>query len=252
MNRKIYLICISLILFAACTAKKHISENDTSIEVIKQKTASTFSNWDNIVSSLELSNQYIDYWSEVGVRGRYKVFQKYLSKATLENIVGEKAFLNGLHTDEMNFNSIDKFGYYNPLFLTKLHQKLKVLFANNTFVNSTQAFYDEKFKQSLRVQYLSYKIAVNNDQYIDGYLDAISEPNKNSYMNGMISGPSFYIQESFRNFAESIENQGYNVYEGFTFPGFWVRRSIDGTADEFHDLMLLAFKTFDPEFVNAQ
>ena len=227
-------------------------QNDTAVEALKQKIALTFSNWDNIVASPELSNQYVEYWSEVGVRGRYKVFKKYLSKATLENIVGEKAFLNDLHANDLNFNSIDKFGYYNPIFLNKLHKKLIVLFTSEAFIKSTQAFYDKKFKQSLRACYLSYKIAGNNREFIDGYLGAISEPNKNSYMNGMISGPSFYLQESFRDFALSIENDGYNVYEGFTFPGFWVRRSIDGTADEFYDLMMLALNTFDPEFVNAQ
>lgn len=253
MNRKIYAISISLMFFVLCSAK-YLSTNDKSVEELKQKLTLTFSNWDSIVSSLKLNNPYIEYFSEVGVRGRYEVFKKYLSKSTLENIVGEKAFLNGPHSDDMDFNSIDKFGYYNPLFLTKLHQIVNVLFTNETFVNNTQVFYDKKFKQSLRACYLSYNIIANNKEYIDGYLDEISEPYKNSktYGSFFISGPSIYLQESFRDFADSIENDGYNVYEGFTFPGFWVRRSIDGTVDEFYDLMMLAFKTFDPEFVKTQ
>lgn len=238
-------------LLTACTANKYLSKNDASVEELKQKVILTFSNWDKIISSPDLSNQYIEYWSKIGFRGRYKVFKKYLSKSVLENIVGEKAFLNGPHLDDFNFNSLDKFGHYNPIFLTKLHQKLNILFANEAFIKKTQAFYDENLKQSLRVYYLSHDMAVNNKEIIEGYLDAISEPNKNSYMNGMVSGPSFYLQESFRDFALSIENDGYNVYEGFTSPGFWIRRSIDGTADEFYNLLIFTMKTFDPEFVNS-
>lgn len=64
-----------------------------------------------------------------------------------------------------------------------------------------------------------------------------------------LSEPSEFIQESFRGFAESIEKEGYDVYEGFTCPGFWVRRSIDGTADEFYDLLILTMRTFDEGFL---
>lgn len=61
-----------------------------------------------------------------------------------------------------------------------------------------------------------------------------------------------FLQEFFRDFAESNESKGYDVYESFVCPGFWVRRSIDGTADEFFDLLKLTLRTFDPEFITAQ
>lgn len=189
---------------------------------------------------------------ESGIRGRYAVYQKYFSISMLESIVGENIFLKGPHSDVLNFESQDSFGRYNPLFLKKLGDNLQFLFKNKTFVENTQDHYNRKLKQYLRVYYLSYKTAANNKEVMDGYEDAIANPEKHDYMNGRIKGPSFYLQEVFRDFAEGLEKDGYDVYEAFTCPAFWVRRSLDGTEDEFYELLKLTLKTFDPAFMKAQ
>jgi hypothetical protein len=250
-NSKKVLISSIVLFIVACSAIKPLSENDPSIEELRQKVMLSSENLDAILSSSEFDSQDLKYWSKVGIRGRYKVFKRDLSKSILESIVNEKAFLKGPHSEGLNFESKDTFGYYNPKFISKLQQRLNFLFNNQAFVENTQNFYDENLKQYLRTYYLSYDIAVKNKKVKEGYLRAISEPDKNSY-NGFISGPSFYLQESFRDFAEAIERKGYNVYEGFTCPGFWVRRSVDGTADEFYKLLKITLKTFDPEFIAAQ
>ena len=108
------------------------------------------------------------------------------------------------------------------------------------FVSRCQEFYDKHFKYYLRVFYMSCKAGYTNQEIVTGYQNAIASNNS----------PSYYLQESFRGFAEEIEKQGYDVYEGFTCPGFWVRRTIDGTGDEFYDLLVLTLQTFDSEFLN--
>ena len=108
---------------------------------------------------------------------------------------------------------------------------------------NAQGLYDSELKQYLRTYYISYDVGTNNNQVIDGYLSAINERN---------GGPSSFLQESFRGFAESSERNGYDVYEAFSCPGFWVRRSIDGTADEFHQLLTMIMKTFDEQFLEGQ
>ena len=251
IKTKTYLIFTLLLLFVACSSQKSLFKNNPSLEKFNNHLNLTVSNWDEIISTANLSDKVTKYWSETGIRGRYKLYKKYLSKSILENIVGEKTFLSGPHKEELDFNSLAEFGHYNPIFLSKLNKKLTVLFSNKSLVNNTQSLYDSKLKQYLRVYYLSYDIAANNKEIIDGYLKAISRPNENSYMNGMVSGPSWYLQESFRDFALTIDKDDYNVYEGFTCPGFWVRRSIDGTSDEFYDLLLLTMKTFDSEFIDS-
>ena len=228
--------------------------DDNSIDSLKQKITLTFSNWYEIIEALKVNYPYIEIWSEIGVRGKYKIFSKYLSKDILEDIIGEKIFLSGPHLNDMNFDSYDKFGYYNPIFLKKLHKKIKLLISNDAFIKSTQDIYNEKFKNTLRVYFLSLNMLdhINYktfgkydwDRYVEEYLDVISKPPSN-YM------VSNYFDENFRSFAESIKNEGYNFSEGLTFPGFWIRRKIDGTDEEFFELINLILNKYDSEWYDS-
>ena len=220
--------------------------NDNSIDSLKQKITLTFSNWYEIIEDLKVNYPYIEIWSEIGVRGKYKIFSKYLSKDILENIIGEKIFLSGPHLNDMNFDSYDKFGYYNPIFLKKLHKKIKLLISNDAFFKSTQDLYNEKFKNTLRVYFLSLNMLEHSNHkiFIEEYLDIISKPPSNYIV-------SSYFDENFRSFAESIKNEGYNFSEGLTFPGFWIRRKIDGTDEEFFELMNLLLNKYDSEWYDS-
>ena len=95
---------------------------------------------------------------------------------------------------------------------------------------------------------MSYAQAITNKKVISRYEEMVrSTPETGA--GDYKSDASYFLQESFRGFAERMENEGYDVYEGFVCPGFWVRRSIDGTSDEFYSLLLSAMKTFDPDFL---
>jgi len=202
-------------------------------------------NWPENSSTVDLSAESINSWlPDVGVRGKYGILKADIGKAVLEKIIGEKAFLEGPHAKGMNFVSETKFGKYNPAFLTKLHAALAVILKNKKFVGTLQELYDQKFREYLRLYYLSYHLAANNQMVMDRYLVEVADEAKMEF-----DSPSLYLQEMFRDFAEAKEREGYDVYEAFTCPGFWVRRSIDGTADEFWKLLNLTMKTFDPSFV---
>lgn len=220
-----------------------------SSEQLNGKIKLTVADWQNMRANAQLEPEYISSWiPESGIRGRYQVARQVLSKAVLESIVGEKAFLSGPHKKSVNYNSTREFGRYNPEFLTKLRQSLASLFSNKIFVDNAQALYDSELKQYLRTFYLAYEVGANNQEVMDGYLAILSKEPREYAGNVFLSEPSNFLQEAFRSFAESIEEEGYDVYEGFTCPGFWVRRSIDGTADEFFELLTLTIHTFDPEF----
>ncbi|WP_298517194.1 hypothetical protein [uncultured Kordia sp.] len=253
MNSKTSFICILFLCIAACSLQKSIYKNETTIEELRKNSNATVDNWENTVTSVDFYKEVPEtYIPESGVRGRYALYDQFFSISALETIVGERVFLKSPHTDTPNYKSKTTFGYYNPLFIKKLEGNLRFVFENESFVKSMQAHYDKELKQYLRTYYLSYKVAANNEEIMAGYLAAISDPKKHEYMDGRIKGPSFYLQETFRDFANSLEKDGYDVYEAFTCPGFWVRRSIDGTADEFYALLNLTLQTFDPTFINAQ
>lgn len=246
MKRKTLLIsalAIGLGIFA-CTTRPGFSS-----ERLGDKIRLTVADWQNMNANARLDPEIISSWiPESGIRGRYQIAKQALGKSVLESIIGEKAFLSGPHKEDINYNSARDFGRYNPKFLTKLHTSLASLFSNKIFVDNAQALYDQELKRYLRTYYLAYEAGANNQEVMDGYLAILArEPQKYSE-SVFLSEPSFYLQESFRDFAESLEKEGYDVYEGFACPGFWVRRSIDGTADEFFELLALTIRTFDPEF----
>lgn len=252
MKLKIFLLGITLLTLSfTFTHKESVSTNDDNLQ---QKIKFIASNWSSLYSNADLSYEHIDSWlPEVGIRGKYAAMKTNLSKAILEGIVQEKAFVSGPHGNGITFRSLNEFGHYNPKFLTKLQAQLTPLLNNKAFVNNVQAYYDEQLKQYLRIYFLSYKEAANNQEIIDGYLFAIDNEASSDASSGRVflSNPSSFLQESFRGFSNAITTQGYDEYEAFTCPGFWVRRSIDGTADEFYELLLMTMKVFDAEFMSV-
>ena len=238
-------LAVLVLLVISCAPRP-----DFSKERINDKVLLTAADWQNMEASAQLAPEHIHSWiPESGIRGRYQIAKSVLSIATIESIVGEEAFLSGPHADGVEYNSTKTFGRYNPKFLKKLRGILADVFDNKILVARAQRLYDRQLKQYLRTYYLAYEVGAGNQEVMDGYLSAIARAPQATSEPAFLSEPSEFIQESFRGFAEAIEKEGYDVYEGFTCPGFWVRRSIDGTADEFYDLLLLTMRTFDGAFL---
>lgn len=239
----IYLLTLGFLVLA-CTRKVGVSS-----EELRGKINLTIIDWEDLRFSTDLSYESIHSWlPESGIRGRYQIAKKVLSKSVLERIVGEKAFLSGPHESGINYDSRD-FGRYNPAFLTKLKGQLSTLYSNKIFIDKVQSFYDKELKQYLRTYYLAYEAGANNQEVMDGYLALLSKEVKSIPQNAFLDEPSYYLQESFREFADSAAAEGYDEYEAFTCPGFWVRRSIDGTADAFYELLVMTMGVFDDGFL---
>ena len=205
------------------------------------------SNWDNIKANTDLSPDNISSWlPQSGIRGKYEIARKHIGLKFMEQVTGHPVFLEGPHQEDIDFNS-ESFGHYNPRFLERLKPILREAIQNKLFVESTKTLYDAELKQYLRTFFLSYNISANRTDIMEGYLRLIAEGEHRSF-----SGPSFFLQEAFRAFAESAEESGYDVYEGFTCPGFWIRRSIDGTEGQFYNLLLLVMETYDTDFLKQQ
>ena len=240
----LFTLFLGFLIFSCSTTKSGVSSNE-----LKKKLEMTANDWSSLSDNADLSYENIHSWvPESGIRGRYEIAKSVIGIPVLEKIIGEKVFLNGPHSDGMNYESRD-FGFYNPAFLNKLKTQLSSLYANKVFVNQVQPFYDRELKGYLRTFYLAYSHGANNTQIKDGYMDKIR--NAPAKQDSFLDAPSNYLQESFREFAENTEREGYDVYEAFVCPGFWVRRTIDGTADEFYQLLRLTMNTFDAEFLNS-
>jgi len=215
------------------------------------KLISVMQNFNTSFLNCDLDPEKMTSWiTDAGIRRFYYCLSSEISIEVIENYIGEKIFLNKVHDGGLNYNSKNEFGHYNPKFLVKLQKEILSLSENQTFLKLGQEIYDNYFKKTARIYYLAYKY-VNSDkknkkQIIKTYKKNIKIQTEE--MNYETDG-SFYLQEEFRFFAEKKEREGYDVYEGFTAPGFWIRRSIDKTDDEFFELLTLTLGLFDVDFI---
>ncbi len=239
----------------------NIPESEKPVKELSEKINVMATQWEKMHNDTELDYESIQSWiPESGIRGRYQIAKKVISIAMLESIVGEKVFLNETHKQGISYTNATEFGHYNPNFLLKTHKILAQIFGNKALIANIQPFYDNELKQYLRTFFLSYKPAANKQTVINGYLSAIdktapSSSAASSFISQKTSSnipPSLFLQESFRNFSDSMETQGYDVYETAVCSGFWIRRSIDGTEDKFFQLLMLVLNTFDVDFVKDQ
>ncbi len=193
--------------------------------------------WELLSWNYEPDRERDGTWLDVGLRSKYAMAKDYASISMLEEAFDEDVFLRGPHTGDMDFNSTTSFGYYNPRFIEKVHLSLESALGNPMFKKVAQPLYEKHFKSMAHTYLDAYKHVQENagmrNQLINDYIFAMASPQGN--MDGS-------LQESFRGYAEALEKgpQKANIYEAFTAPSFWIRRHIDGTASDIHNLLEMA------------
>lgn len=181
---------------------------------------------------------------EIGVRGRYAILKTLINPVTLEALIGEPVYLRSPHNGaDINFDSDDAFGYYNPAFLTQLTDYLDRAVQNQALLRQLQPLYDREFKQVMRTFYQTHQTGTSQEQLERPFMEllrSVTKERKGSVVN------RFFL-ENFRN----LPGDGDSL-EKMMATRFWFRRSIDGTDGEFYNLMLLTLQTFDPDFLYRQ
>jgi hypothetical protein len=224
-------------VYLACSPSAALISSSASLT---EKLSTIASNWGDM-TSYDPHSDCFTYIPEVGVRARYQRARPELGLFIVESMVGKKAFLKGPHGRGMDCASEEAFGYYNPAFLRQLHSMVEMTVSNSAFASRFQPFYDEELRGYLRTFYLSYKIGTASKAIQMEYLSQLEDTN-----SGEDAGD--YLQEAFRNHADTLEQRGYDWYEANTCASFWARRAVDGTADEFYALLETMMGTFDPGF----
>lgn len=223
----------------------HAQQSD---ELMFKAVSKLASDWSVIKATTDLSPAVTNSWlPDSGIRGRYQVAKKELSIRFLEYALDENVFLSGPHSEDLNLTSKHDFGRYNPAFLDKLHSQLSVLADNPALVGSLQSWYDRELKQYLRLYLLAHNEVANDQDVMAQYLSVI----KNKPTDWEASG-SYFLQQQYHAFSEQAIKDGYDMFEASAVPGFWIRRSIDGTEDEFLTLLKLVILTFDYQFLVKQ
>lgn len=221
-------------------------------ELRKQLRTAVY-NWNK-----KIQNHTADYgtdhtWLDVGVRFKYAAMKDHLSLKMLETISGKKVFIgDSPHGEHPNFDSQDKFGHYNPEFILAIHKSMTVILENPNSKPKFQKVYDNHLKNLARTYYIS---AVRIDKKrtwrdknwekadIQSTYQDIIDGNNTSYGTG-----ADFLNEVYRSHADEMSTEGYDWYEADVAPGFWIRRTIDGTNDDFLKLLNLVLDHLDPDF----
>jgi len=223
-----------IILIAACGPTLLIGDK-ASNTIFNYKMKEVFRSWDaNVVqndfSFYENNHTYI----EEGLRYNYAILKNIASITILEQVIGEKVFITGPHEEQFNFFSDDSFGYYNPAFWSKVKTVIEYSLKNDgVFKQLGKYAYNQHLKKEAQLYFDSYNYLKENA--------SMAQQVTKDYQTAMKSGgeAGTFLQESFRPFANSKEQLGEDWYVANTAPGFWIRRELDGTAEQIFEILEL-------------
>lgn len=183
----------------------------------------------------------------VGVRHKYQFLESIASIGFFRQQTNGRVpvFLKGPHKDEIDYNSA-QFGYYNPEFVELVYHSLDTLLQDQTFKVGAQLLYNKHLKQLARTYYHGYLFIHNRDKAVLKFnmdLDSL----KLEYEQKMTNDMNFDSRPAMTyKFLYAME--GYDGSITNMVPGFWIRRFVDGTDDEFFNLLNLVIDNFDKEF----
>ena len=182
-----------------------------------------------------------------GLRGLYAKAQFALNLAQLQQLSGQKKIGSGPHQNgKLNLKSANDFGHYNPAFIKWITANGIPGQKNRKLRKELQPVYDKYLRRIARGFFVAHqnlkaqprRLQQVQAQYLE-LLDAQKDAGE-------------FLQESFRPDTDHLEKAGHDWYEVNVAHGFWVRRTIDGTADEFHTLLTALLTTHDSKWLKAQ
>ncbi|NCS29348.1 MAG: ATP-binding protein [Microcystis aeruginosa F13-15] len=248
------------------------------VKVAEQKgqessTALIRSTWGNLVPNRpEKSYEECGTFIDQGLRNLYCSIKPFVEYRQLIAISGLPIFKKGPHTNfSLNFEGGYEFGHYNPEFLTWIQEKVVIEPADSTFKQNIQLAYNDKIKVVARAFYQTHKILFATPEGSDEfkaikseYQDKIEKQTlERCYLGGPEKCGGWYLQEKFRRLGDYLANQNENISEKINGEdnywylanvsgGFWVRRSIDGTEQQFFDILTKLLKIYDSEWLSEQ
>jgi hypothetical protein len=215
--------------------------------------------WMNIGSSGSRCDEY-DYFPHGGMRNFYCHAMQYIAYKRFAALVGVPVFISGPHTAAaLVLDSEFSFGRYNPEFVVRLSSILIPGDRDRVFRTATQGVYNSAIRPLARIFFVTYRKLMDNPGYIEQekktYIDAIRERKLKRYdyekYFDFLDCDYPVDKEDNTDFAAPSFNGRCDGNVVKTCVAFWIRRSIDGTADEFYAGLKKLLKAYDDEFLKS-
>lgn len=241
MNRIYFVFALLLFLSTAFTSIDKTTNTQTNPAVFKLMEITYL--WDLLKEGYEPDKDRDGTWLEVGFRSKYAMAKQYAALNMIEAAFGEKVFLSGPHGSDMDFNSSNSFGHYNPAFITALHNTLSESLGNPMFKEALEKLYSQQLMTMAKIHFDAYYYLQLNPEYLQLMLA--------QYESGINNSEGMNFNEftnNFDAFSQIESERGLDLYEGFNAPAFWLRRIMDGTDQQMIELLEMAMGALDPNF----
>lgn len=238
-------LCITCCVCLTLSFSNQLNNSSTNSNPALYKIAEVALLWD-LINEGFMPSQSDHFTSlDTGLRSKYAAAKKYASLELIESAFDCPVFVRGPHNGELNFQSSTSFGYYNSEFIEKLSTAVKSAMQNQMYKKAIKSVYENHLKSMAHTYDRAYMHVNRDHNYLkdlqNNYLTSLALP------GGTIDGS---LQEVFRGYADNGDyadaadqaeckrkNPNPDWYESVTAPAFWLRRSIDGSGEELHNLL---------------
>jgi hypothetical protein len=197
-----------------------------------------------------------DYFPEGGMR----IFACHLKSLTslefLQEASGLVVFKKGPHKGiRLKLDHRHQFGHYNEAFVLWMVEHLVPGAEDASLRKATQAHYDKYVKPLATIFYATWQKAKKHagcfQREVERYRSLMEQEKlPEMYYERFFfwMNPDFctHADGGFDYFYKHGFDGGYSGNVVKTCIAFWIRRTIDGTADEFYRGLLKLLKTYDP------
>lgn len=188
-----------------------------------------------------------------GLRGKYAVARQEISLAFLNSVSPHPVFRSGPHgKSELNLDSIQSFGHYNPRFLDWLGNGLSKFYqrTGEQGLVLLKNIYKREFQTTALTWYGVWKLLNSHREKKIRPIGRSFADLRKEYASSLSlpAEQQFNIRYNQMGGLASRYEKEYDLsfYEVYTAGHFWLRRSLDGTAQKFAALLDDFLTRFDP------
>lgn len=163
-----------------------------------------------------------------GILNTYEYLHSLVSFEELQNLLPMDIYLSGPHDrSDLNLTSRDSFGHYNPEFVHFFHQAVNQILSEREFVNTTHDMVDRYLLGLLeRLQRIYIHIEENPEEF---------QQFKRNYAQQLAAG-TWPEGGYYENMPDSLNSDEYWNWSETAYY-FWIRRDLDGTAEQWIDII---------------
>lgn len=173
------------------------------------------------------------------VRFLYCHLKKVINDVHLETLAKLPIFVQGPHQEaQLNLEAKNDFGYYNKEFVMWLNEKWEAASQDSHFRTWTAPMYRRYIQKLART---FYEVALQLKNYPEDF-----GKEKRNYLTKKNASPHCCHYPWFHPVFVEEAPQAVNMSVAF-----WIRRSIDGTDQEWREGLRRLLETYDMEFLNT-